>query len=734
MLLQHNIPVYENLEKTLENNKLAIVVTFTGTGKTYITLEYLDNHDYNALVVVPSLTIGNQWEKMTDRVDTMTFQYLLNHIDEVIEQNKYDCYVIDEAHHAGAERWGSAVLRLLTELDKPIIGLTADPIRYSDEFRDVSQDFWDDCVVQGYDLVEALNKGLVPSIEYIYTVFSDEGVVCNTDDEFLDIPELSEEEISEDYELNSKLNYTQENIDAIVAVLDKYLNGEKRKGLVFSDNINTANEAYDIISDIFSNQKVWLVHNQQSPDLNRKYLEEYNNASDGYIVSVNMLNEGVHVDNVDTIIMLRRTFSPSVFFQQIGRAISAGGDNSKNILVFDFVGNHSSIRKLRLRSAQLRRVADLFINGNSHEPDENKSTMIIRGIVYKDAGLTELQFEQIVNDIVSHTRWTPEEDDVIRNNYPTLGIKKCAELLPGRSPGSVHCRAVRLGVWSDAHYWSGEEDRIIREFYPRLGAIECSNLLHSRTPESIRMRAQLLKVKRVSTVWTKEEDDIIIEHYPTLGTDCIKLLPNRTKKGIHDRASSLGVKFIKNTWTEEEDNIIREYYPSIGIKCLDMLPNRNKNAVISRASVLGIKSSVNTWTEEEDNIISEYYPSIGSKCVDMLPNRTKATVTARAKTLGIKCVSNTWTEEEDNILRDSYPELGRDCYILFNGTKTESSVLNRANRLGIKFNSNKWSLDEDEILRQFYPIEGIKCASRLKDRTSASVKARARRLGITSDV
>ena len=54
-----------------------------------------------------------------------------------------------------------------------------------------------------------------------------------------------------------------------------------------------------------------------------------------------MLNEGVHVDDVDGVILLRPTVSPIIYLQQIGRALSAGSQNTP--VIFDLVNNFDSL-------------------------------------------------------------------------------------------------------------------------------------------------------------------------------------------------------------------------------------------------------------------------------------------------------------------------------------------------------------------------------------------------------
>lgn len=55
------------------------------------------------------------------------------------------------------------------------------------------------------------------------------------------------------------------------------------------------------------------------------------------LYSIDMLNEGIHVDGIDGVILLRPTVSPIIYKQQIGRALSAG--KKSNPVIFDIVLN-----------------------------------------------------------------------------------------------------------------------------------------------------------------------------------------------------------------------------------------------------------------------------------------------------------------------------------------------------------------------------------------------------------
>ena len=54
---------------------------------------------------------------------------------------------------------------------------------------------------------------------------------------------------------------------------------------------------------------------------------------------IDMLNEGVHVEGIDGVILLRPTISPILYLQQIGRALSTGKGKNVRPVIFDVVNN-----------------------------------------------------------------------------------------------------------------------------------------------------------------------------------------------------------------------------------------------------------------------------------------------------------------------------------------------------------------------------------------------------------
>ncbi len=60
-----------------------------------------------------------------------------------------------------------------------------------------------------------------------------------------------------------------------------------------------------------------------------------------YIFSVEILNEGVDIVEVNQVIRLRPTESPIVFIQQLGRGLRKA-EGKEFVVILDFIGNYKT--------------------------------------------------------------------------------------------------------------------------------------------------------------------------------------------------------------------------------------------------------------------------------------------------------------------------------------------------------------------------------------------------------
>lgn len=101
-----------------------------------------------------------------------------------------------------------------------------------------------------------------------------------------------------------------------------------------------------------------------------------------------------------------------------------------------------------------------------------------------------------------NTRWSIEEDNVLRRFYPSEG-SDVAYRLRGRTVASCQFRACKLGVNRIQPHkngkWQADEDEILRTWYPKIG-IRVADMLPCRTKSAIQNRATLFGLHKEYTL------------------------------------------------------------------------------------------------------------------------------------------------------------------------------------------------------------------------------------------
>ncbi len=114
------------------------------------------------------------------------------------------------------------------------------------------------------------------------------------------------------------------------------------KYIVFCANFNHLNEMKGLATE-------WFCGVDPEPHIYTAYAEDPKTGQEfeafkadesahlKLLYCIDMLNEGIHVEGVDGVILLRPTVSPTIYKQQVGRALAAGG--KKTPIIFDIVMN-----------------------------------------------------------------------------------------------------------------------------------------------------------------------------------------------------------------------------------------------------------------------------------------------------------------------------------------------------------------------------------------------------------
>ena len=146
-----------------------------------------------------------------------------------------------------------------------------------------------------------------------------------------------------------------------------------RKGIIFVENIEEIEAGINLIKTSYPDMEFRGINDKMSDDAITKTRKWFENTKTGYLCAINMASEGVHYNGVNTLFMLRKTRSPLVFEQQLGRIVTLTVKDNPNAIVFDFVNNSKTIQDFKLRIKEVININstddtdDNNINGNDEE-------------------------------------------------------------------------------------------------------------------------------------------------------------------------------------------------------------------------------------------------------------------------------------------------------------------------------------------------------------------------------
>ncbi len=365
-LYEHNKEAYDKVIKSFEEDNKCCIIHPTGSGKSYIALKWLnDNKDKKSLIVTSSLAIISHFERIIREnnmslekdfpdLKIITYSALMKN-----PHQSYDNIVLDEFHRAGADKWGKAVNTLLdTNSNARVLGMSATPVRYLDNKRDMSSELFEGNVASHITLPYAIATGILPPPTYINAIYSFKDDIDNLEKKISNIKDKNEKDMLE-VELKKAKRLIEE-ADNLSEVFEKYMTKSDGKYLVFCRDIkhleNMVKEAHNWFLNINDNIDISYIHSEEEHEMNKYTLDRfYNIKGNGLklLYSVGMLNEGMHVEDIDGVIMLRPTSSPILYMQQLGRALTTGVDGKP--LVFDVVNNIKCLKDIEfLRDAVIK--------------------------------------------------------------------------------------------------------------------------------------------------------------------------------------------------------------------------------------------------------------------------------------------------------------------------------------------------------------------------------------------
>ncbi|WP_396170800.1 DUF3427 domain-containing protein [Flavobacterium sp.] len=338
------IEALENLKNLREEKKKkALIISATGTGKTYLSaFDAKAFKPKKLLFVVHRLTIAKDSLKTFQKVfgetkkmglysgekrdldcdfvfSTIQTISKLTHLENFAKDH-FDYIIIDETHRSGADSY----LRLIDYFEpKFLLGMTATPERT--DGNDIFQLF-DHNIAYEIRLNRAMEEEMLSTFHYY-------GVT----DLLIDDNEI-------DNKSDFNLLISNERVNRVIEQANFYGsdNGITR-GLIFCSRKKEAIELSTLFNlngfktvaltgDSSEEERANAIEKLESDNLNEKL---------DYIFTVDIFNEGIDIPKINQIIMLRPTESAIIFIQQLGRGLRKV-DGKSYVTVIDFIGNYEN--------------------------------------------------------------------------------------------------------------------------------------------------------------------------------------------------------------------------------------------------------------------------------------------------------------------------------------------------------------------------------------------------------
>ena len=318
----------------------SIAVLPTGSGKTIVIAEYINQHGGHVLVLSHVKEIlGQNYQALARYLDEPIHMYSagwdmrsVGRITVAGIQSVYkradlfqdiDVVLIDECHLVNVRNTGM-YRSFINQLGVPVIGLTATPFRLgqgylhmgeASVFDNICYDLSDHIPIlqaQGYlSKLKSKCPDTKMDVEGVRTVQGDYSPV-DLAEKFADYESMHDI-------VNELRHYTL-----------------YKKWLVFCINIKHADIVAEMLEAVGISARA--VHSAMHPDLREDTINAFKRGEVRALVNVNVLTTGFDAPDIDMIVMLRPTKSASLYSQIIGRGLRVA-TNKTHCLVLDYAGN-----------------------------------------------------------------------------------------------------------------------------------------------------------------------------------------------------------------------------------------------------------------------------------------------------------------------------------------------------------------------------------------------------------
>lgn len=350
-LYEHNLIAYESALSMLTETGKAAIVHPTGTGKSFIGFKLCEDHPNEIICwLSPSEYIfKTQIENLKaasdnyepDNLQFFTYARLMNMTEDEIAEINPDYIILDEFHRCGAEMWGKGVHTLFRLFPNvPILGLSATNIRYLDNQRDMADELFDGNIASEMTLGEAIVRGILNAPKYVLSIFYYQKDLEKYQSRVRRARGKIVRDTAERY--LEELRRTLAKADGLDEIFYKHMTEKNGKYIIFCANKEHMDEMMshtEWFAKVDKSPRIYSVYSSD-PAANKSFqgFKEDNDPEHlRLLYCIDALNEGIHLEDISGVILLRPTVSPIIYKQQIGRALSAS--KKKNAVIFDIVLN-----------------------------------------------------------------------------------------------------------------------------------------------------------------------------------------------------------------------------------------------------------------------------------------------------------------------------------------------------------------------------------------------------------
>ena len=393
-LRDYQASALDKVNEIHQQKRYAATILPTGAGKSFVAMSLMIQYkNGNILYFAPNIEILNQLkrhiakniledenaniEEAFPHLKMFCYQGLTRRDEELLESYDADLIIFDELHRTGATKWDVKIRNLIKgNPNAKILGITATPVRDVDK-RNMAREIAE--ATGEYTIEELKQKRYLASEIYLLDAMQD-GIVVSPrvvtfdyslqdSEQYKEIRKMYEEETDPRKKEEIKNIYDEmkeiikkSQLEGMSKIFEENINNKHGRYIVFLPRNNTdmSSEEYvkaeiekikENLKNIDSEPQIdYLLSDRERKSENLTAISNFESSQSEHlklIFAIDMLNEGVHVDGIDGIIMLRPISAEHkiLYLQQIGRCIYSVDpqkpiEENQTPIIFDVYNNY----------------------------------------------------------------------------------------------------------------------------------------------------------------------------------------------------------------------------------------------------------------------------------------------------------------------------------------------------------------------------------------------------------